>query len=129
MKVLKILYSVAVVVACVWIVGCTASDPVKDWKFCCISDPGTLDGSIPPDCHINQAIVDDYRAYARGVWPKDRDFFIASVMVYEDGTGRHAVRLELEPALREFQEYFLMYGTNNVRVEVIKGKSRHQFHI
>jgi hypothetical protein len=56
-------------------------------------------------------------------------FFISTVIIYEDGTGRHAVRLQLEPGLREYKEYYLMYDTNNVRVEVIKGKSWHQFHI
>ena len=129
MKTQRVLWNAAMVAVCIWAGGCTAADPVKDWKFCCMTEPGTLDGSLPEDCHISKTIVDDYVAYARGVWPKDRDFFVASVSIYEDGTGRHAARLELETGLREFQEYFLMYDTNNVRVKVIKGKSRHQFHI
>lgn len=74
-----------------------------------------------------KAITDDCQAYAHTVWPKDRDFFIAEVNYYEDGAGKHAVRIELEPALREYKEYYLIYDANNVRVKVIKGKTWHEW--
>jgi hypothetical protein len=77
----------------------------------------------------DKAITDDYKAYALKVFPKDRDFFFSEINFYEDGTGRHAVRIELEPGLREYVEYYLFYDKNNVRTKVMKGKSWHQFHI
>jgi len=77
----------------------------------------------------NQAIIDDYQAYAHKIWPKGHDFFFSEVDFYEDGTGKHAVRIELEPDLREYVEYYLIYDSNNVRTKVIKGKRWHQFHI
>ena len=86
-----------------------------------------LDGDS--DSQHDKAIIDDYQAYAHKVWPKDRDFFISKVDFYEDGTGRHAVRIELEPGSRKYVEYYLMYDTNNVRTKVIKGKTWHQFHM
>jgi hypothetical protein len=86
----------------------------------------TMPPRHPP---FDKAIKDDYLEYAHKIWPKDRDFFISEVDYYEDGTGRHAVKIILEPALRKYKEYYLMYGTNNMRIKVIKGKSWHQFHM
>ena len=86
-----------------------------------------LDGDS--DSQHDKAILDDYQAYAHKVWPKDRDFFISEVDFYENGAGKHAVRIELEPGLRDYVEYYLIYDTNNVRTKVIKGKTWHQFHM
>jgi hypothetical protein len=74
----------------------------------------------------NQAITNDYQAYARKVWPQDP---IIDVNFYENGAGRHAVRIELEPGSRTFVEYYLIYDANDVRIKVIRGKTWHQFHI
>jgi len=86
-----------------------------------------LDGDA--ESQHDKAIIDDYQAYAHSVWPKDHDFFFSEVNFYEDANGRHAVRIELEPGLREYKEYYLIYDTNNVRSKVIKGKTWHQFHM
>ena len=75
------------------------------------------------------AIVRDYEAYAHQVWPKDHSFFISQVNFYENGSGKHAVRIELEPGSRTYVEYYLIYDTRNVRIKAIKGKTWHQFHI
>ncbi len=81
------------------------------------------------DSQHDPAIVADYQAYARKVFPKDRDFFFAEVAFYENGAGKHAVWFELEPGLRYYVEYYLIYGTNNIRTKAIKWKSRHEFGI
>jgi ankyrin repeat protein len=83
-----------------------------------------LDGDT--DSQHDKAILDDYQAYAHTVWPRDHDFFFSEVNFYEDGTGRHAVRIVLEPGLRYYKEYYLLYDTNNVRTKVIKGRTWHQ---
>jgi hypothetical protein len=108
--------------------GCEASNPVKGWTGhdARLEPPNQQNGK---SYHIDQAIIDDYQAYAHKVWPKDRDFFISEVYFYEDGTGRHAVMIELEPKLRENKIYYLMYDTNNVRTKVVKGGTWHQFHM
>jgi ankyrin repeat protein len=79
------------------------------------------------DGHTNsfhaRAILDDYQAYAQAIWPKGQTFFIYDVEFFEDGSGRHAVRIELEPQYHEFKEYYLIYDRNNMRVKVIRGKT------
>jgi hypothetical protein len=85
------------------------------------------DGDI--DSEHDQKIIDDYEAYAHKNWPKDHDFFFSEVDFYEDGTGKHAVRIELEPGSRYYVEYYLIYDAKNVRTKVIKGKTWHEFHI
>jgi len=132
MKIYRATFWILPFAACVWIVGCAAPNPVKGWTShnANLDEPNLQKGqSFHAPYHIDQAIIDDYQVYARKVWPKDRDFFISEVDFYEDGTGRHAVRIELEPGLREYKEYYLMYDTNNVRTKVIKGKTWHQFHM
>jgi ankyrin repeat protein len=79
------------------------------------------------DAQHAPAIIEDYQAYAHKVWPKDHDFFISQVGFYENGAGKHAVRIELEPGLRYYVEYYLIYNTNDARIKVIKGKTWHQF--
>jgi hypothetical protein len=81
------------------------------------------------DSQHAQAITDDYQAYAHKLWQKDRDFFFSEVDFYENGAGQHAVRMELEASLREYNEYYLLSDTNNVRIKVIKGSTWHRFHV
>ena len=125
-------------VAFVWVVGCAAPKPmpipdaVKGWKCHNANlDPPNYQGhsQLFPYYHIDQAIIDDYQAYAHSVWPKGEDFFISEVDFYEDGTGKHAVRIELEPGPSGYIDYYLMYDTNNVRTEVIEGKTWYPFHM
>jgi hypothetical protein len=123
--------------------GCTnPANLVKGWK----SHDGDFDPAniqnfklpgnnhfyYPPDqiYHFDQSIIDDYTAYAHSVWPKGQDFFISHIDYYEDGTGQHAVRIELEigPG-RKYVEYYLFYGKDNKRTKVMKGKSWRQFHM
>jgi uncharacterized protein YceK len=116
-------------------------DPVKGWNSWGPMDeaarPGgtynwtshTWSETLPGHPPLDQAIKDDYQAYAHKVWPKGPDFFISEVEFYEDGTGRHAVKLTLEPGSREYKVYYLMYDKNNVRTKVVRGGTYHQFHI
>jgi len=56
---------------------------------------------------VDQSVIDDYTAYAHSVWPKGHDFFISEADLYEDETGQHAVKIELEVDLRQYVEYYL----------------------
>ena len=102
-------------IAFIWASGCASSKPmptpdaIKGWKHC---------------DHVDQAIIDDYQAFAHQVCPT---FFMTEVDLYEDGTGKHAVRIELEDQ-PEHIDYYLLYDTNNVRIKVIKGKTWYKFH-
>jgi len=139
-KITPALFLILPAAVCLWLVGCSSPNPVKGWKshYANLDQPNLTNYHNYPNTwyyrpdqiyHIDQAIIDDYKAYAHKVWPKDRDFFISELYFYEDGTGRHAVKIVLETGSRKFKEYYLMYDTNNVRTKVIKGKTWHQFHI
>ncbi|HZF02506.1 MAG TPA: hypothetical protein VE344_11510 [Methylomirabilota bacterium] len=117
--------------------GCAnPADLVKNWKCQWRCHMGNFD---PPNLHqgqsfntpygVDQSVIDDYTAYAHSVWPKGHDFFISEADLYEDETGQHAVKIELEVDLRQYVEYYLFYDKNNKRTKVMKGKSWHQFHM
>jgi hypothetical protein len=115
MKIRQAIICILPLVACVWIAGCATPDPVKSWNSW-----SPIDEETQRHAALDKAIKADYLAYAHKVWPKGRDFFIFEVEYYEDGTGRHAVRIVLEPGLHKYKEYYLMYDTNNVRTKVIR---------
>ena len=110
------------------LVGDTIVVPIELYEA--IPPPNPVKGWASDNANqMNPAIIEDYQAYAHKVWPKDRDFFISEVYFYDDGTGRHAVKVVLEPALREYKAYYLIYDTHNVRIKVVKGGTYSQFHI
>lgn len=107
-------------IAFIWASGCAfprykpvpTPDAIKGWKHC---------------DHVDQAIIDDYQAFAHQVWPDGPTYLMAEVDLYEDGTGKHAVRIELGEQPKHI-DYYLLYDTNNVRIKVIKGKIWYEFH-
>jgi len=95
--------------------GCAnPADLVKNWK--CNGDATweTLihqiytRSSFNTPYGVDQSVIDDYTA-THSVWPKGHDFFISEADLYEDETGQHAVKIELEVDLRQYVEYYLFY--------------------
>jgi uncharacterized protein YceK len=110
-----------------FIVKTYPSDLVKGWTcYNANLQPPNRHDPGEPYYQIDKAIIDDYTAYAHSVWPKGHDFFISEVDYYEDGTGQHAVRIELETGLRRYREYYLFYDKNNVRTKVMRSPSGSQ---
>jgi hypothetical protein len=121
--------------AIIWAGGCAAQQPmptpdaIKGWKcHDARTDPPNYHSGFFPYYHVDQAIIDDYQAYARKVL-KFPDFLITDVDFYEDGTGKHAVRIEADQVTNGRIDCYLIYDTNNVRIKVIKGTIWYPFHI
>ena len=83
------------------------------WKLLPNQDPKKLD----------KAIRDDYQDYIEklAVEEKSRG---ADILLFEDGTGRHAVRIEI-PLDGKYREHVLFYDQNNRRVKANKRISGH----
>ena len=86
-------------------------NPVEGWSAC--KEPA--------------AIVDDYKAFiAEREWNHS---ILMGPYFYEDGTGRHAVKIEAETGSRNNAEYFIMYDGSNVRTKMIKGRHWTDLHM
>ena len=92
--------------------GCASSkpapNPLSGWKL-------LING---PDCTVSQAIIDDYQEYIRKLPPKDRTS-VGIVQFLKDGTGQHAVNIEIERN-HTIWEHVLIYDTNSKRTDTIK---------
>jgi hypothetical protein len=83
-------------------------DPLEEWKLCWSQDSNKL----------NKAIVDDYQDYIQKL-PAEEKKFIGPIQFFEDGTGQHAVRIEI--ALKGIDwAHVLIYDKENKRMRVIK---------
>jgi hypothetical protein len=100
--------------AILWGAGCAAPkpalDPLAGWKVLLTRDSEKL----------NQAITDDYRDYIQKLPPEERKFVDDNnIWFYEDGTGQHAVRIEIG-LNHTWWEHVLIYDKENKRIKVIK---------
>jgi hypothetical protein len=94
--------------------GCSSPkptpDPLAGWKVLFSKDYEKLD----------KAIAVDYRDYIQKLPPEERKFVDDySIWFYEDGTGQHAVRIEI-PLNGTTWEHVLFYDKDNKRIKVIK---------
>jgi len=89
--------------------------------------------------NIDQAIIKDYESYVETTIPaKDRhevptkeNGHAESVNLYEDGTGKHAIKISYYGygfLSSPRWNHVLIYDTNNVRIKTIKYKSGHSWH-
>ena|SRR5580704_691573 len=87
-------------------------DPLAGWKILLNRDREKL----------SQAIRDDYRDYIRKLLTK-KNYFIneSNIWFFEDGTGQHAVRIEI-PSNGIWFAHDLIYDKNNKRTKVITYK-------
>lgn len=82
-------------------------DPLKGWKK-----------DFSPPSHSDKIIEKDYQDYIQKL-PEDQRKFVGPVDFFEDGTGQHAVRIEV--ALYGTVWYHtLFYDKDNKRIKVIK---------
>jgi hypothetical protein len=91
--------------------GCNTSKPIPDpLAGFHASSLGNLDS--------NKAITDDYKTYIRTLSPEEQKY-AGPILFYEDGTGQHAVRIEIG-LNGVWWEHVLFYDKNNKRVKTMK---------
>jgi hypothetical protein len=88
--------------------GCSSSKPTAD----------PLAGFHPASKNPDQIIEKDYQDYIQKLSPEERKF--ANVSGYfEDGTGQHAVQIEI-PLNGTWWFHVLIYDKDNKRIKTIK---------
>ena len=99
--------------ACVGTGGCVSSrNPLKDWSPC-RSDA------------VNESVKVDYHDYIKkDLLPKNYFINESNIWFYQNGTGQHAVRIEI-PADGIWLERVLIYSKNGERLRVIKYSAGH----
>lgn len=104
-------YTIVIALSLVAIFGCSCNrsgsgtDPLAGWK---------VDFKEQP----NQAISKDYEAYIKSLPPEERKFAVAG-QFFEDGTGQHALVVEVALDGTDWS-HVLFYDKQNKRVRVIK---------
>jgi len=105
-------------------------DPLIGWK-----ELGSMgwNGLASPGDHLpplSKAITDDYQDFINKL-PIRKDhanhsesYWIDEVSVFEDGTGQHAVVIQI-PLDGTWWKHILIYDKNNVRIKTIKFASGH----
>jgi uncharacterized protein YceK len=111
-------------------------DPLKGWASWSPGDEesqpaGSHNDTTPPPGHapLDRAITADYnnfikqREFGRGPEVKEFVAWGGSITFFEDGTGRHAVKVVVPcENLRDLMTYILIYDQSDVRVKVISYK-------
>jgi hypothetical protein len=70
--------------------------------------------------HSNKVITDDYQDYIQKLPPTESKF-VGPIGFSEDGTGRHAVSVEIFEANKNSSwQHVLIYDKENKRIKVIK---------
>jgi hypothetical protein len=127
--------------ASIFMAGCAAPNPVREWKPVAeLPDVPSQRNKRPPGYntstylpgqlyHVDQAILDDYPNFIEELKRKYPIVYLDYVHFYEDGTGQHAVKISVLTGSRQYTEFYLMYDKANVRSKVIKGRTWVQFHI
>jgi hypothetical protein len=97
-----------------WQTGCAkpAPDPLTGWHF------SSLD-----NLNSNKLITDDYRDYISKL-PQGESKFVGPIQFFEDGTGQHAVRIEIALNGTDWA-HVLIYDKGSKRIKVIKYVSGH----
>ena len=106
-----------------------AVDPLKGWNSWCEYDEEShpaiygYHGTIlvqraQPAKHspLDKTMKDDYQNYLK----KHGGIPIEIPSFYEDGTGQHAVKVQIETMDRDSIVYIFMYDKSNMRAKVLK---------
>jgi hypothetical protein len=96
------------VVALFWTAGCATQtpDPLAGWRVVSDHDPDKI-------------IVKDYQDYIEKLPPKKRDH-VGIIFFLEDGSGQHAVSIEIWETGNTSWHYALIYNKENKRIKVVK---------
>ena len=105
-------------------------DPLKGWNSWCEYDEESHPASYgyhgtilvqraQPAKHspLDKVIKDDYQNYLQKHEPGY--FSVEGAIFYEDGTGQHAVKIEVGRGGR-YKVYIFIYDKSNVRTKIIK---------
>jgi hypothetical protein len=94
-----------------WTVGCaTNSNPIEGWKFCFSDNP----------IRSNKSVIEDYQDYIQKLPPKQR-WYIGDISFFADGTGQHAVNIEIFVYHKNASwQYAIIYDKNNESIKVTK---------
>ena len=95
-------------------------DPLASWK--CYFD-------VQPD----KVIVDDYQDYIETLPPEQKKALITDggvrnhylVQLFEDGSGQHAMRIEILLNSHTVWKHVLIYNESNKRITVLKYENDH----
>jgi hypothetical protein len=111
-------YFLFVLVLCITIVSgcsCTAPKPTKP-------TPDPLAGfhwSSLVNLNANEAIKNDYNDYINQLSPQEQKGR-GTILYWEDGTGQHAVQIEVLIGGKEDWCHILIYDKENKRIKTIK---------
>ena len=90
-----------------------APNPLESWKRSWSQDPNDL----------SKTIRDDYQDYIQHLPPEERKF-VGSINLYEDGSGRHVVNIEINLNGTRW-EHLLIYDRSNKRTTSTKSVGGH----
>ena len=103
-----LLMPLIVLTGCVW--SKPPPDPLAGWRRCATQDPAKFD----------QAIIKDYHAYIGTMPPEQkRPVDEQSAFFFEDGSGQHAVRIEVGLG-GVYRDHLLFYDKDNKRIKGMK---------
>jgi len=101
----------------VWTNGCSIfghrPDPLSGWN--------ALVGGRELD-EFEEASGNDYKDYVQKLSPEERDEIITQPFFFKDGTGQHAIKIEI-PLNGTWWVHVLFYDKDNKRIKVIKLKN------
>jgi hypothetical protein len=97
------------IAAIFWVDGCATStpDPLTGWRRLYSRDYEKFDA----------AVKEDYQHYIETL-PHREKGFVGPVQFFQDGTGRHAVRIEIAVNGNDWA-HVLIYDVNNRRIKVL----------
>lgn len=97
------------------------------WVAGCATQPEPLAGWQPLFGRENEAenmvIKGDYQAYIQKM-PSSQSGFVGPIQLFQDGTGQHAVRIEIARNGTDWA-HVLIYDKENKRVKVYRYVSGH----
>ena len=75
---------------------------------------------------VGQSIVNDYQSYIQNLSPEEQ-LYMGGTNFFEDDTGRHAVRIEVDIDGKDAWYHILFYDKDNKRIKAVKYfKGRYQ---
>jgi hypothetical protein len=131
----KIPSLILLVAAFVLVSGCESTkNPLVGWKFVASISYKSAEMSAAIDTLPGyKAITDDVQVFVNKL-PIDKDpygfgdrrycYWMEAVTLFEDGTGRHAVKIEI-PLDGTYQNYVLIYDKSNVRIKTMRFATGH----